>query len=145
MYNFSGIFYRIWGVSGVMLLLGIVVVLFEKPWKGGFAFRKCKIGLVLIAVSLCLALIYFSRIVRPDVAVHTGVFEEEHRNSQVAPPLPFTTEYIFDNGDEPRKVLYLDVFSKKQIIPDGFAKNHIYTVCYDRFTKVILRVDVVEV
>ena len=32
MNNFSGIIYRIWGVCGVMLLLGIVCILFEKPW-----------------------------------------------------------------------------------------------------------------
>ena len=39
MYDFSGIFYRIWGVSGVLLLLGIVVMLREKPWTGDFAFN----------------------------------------------------------------------------------------------------------
>lgn len=143
MNNYSGIVYRIWGVCGVMLLLGVVCILFEKPRLHKNWLQRCKFGLLTIAFAVCLGAVYSSRIFFPNVLSYTGEFVDTHRNSRVAPPLPLTNEYVFWNGEGKRKVFYLDVLSKKEIYPFEFETGEKYTVYYDSFTKVITRVETV--
>ena len=144
MYNFSGIFFRIWGVCGVILLLGVACVLFEKPWTKDFKFQDCKIGLILIAFSICLGILYATKISFPDVSSYTGKFIETSRNSRVAPPLPVTYEYVFWDGEGKKQVFYLDAFSKKKIFPGEFDSDQEYTVYFDEFTNVIVKVKIGE-
>ena len=157
MYNFSGVLYRIWGVCGVILILGVVCILFEKPWVKKVNAKEDKakkvkilnilydkIGLIMIAFAICFGLIYLSRIVFPDVSSYTGEFIESHRNSRVAPPLPLTYEYVFWNGEGKRQVFYLDSFSKKEIFPYEFVSDQEYTIYFDEFTNVITMVEPVE-
>lgn len=86
MYNFSGIFYRIWSSCGFMFLLGVGMLLAHKPWSENFKLKKCKLELVVIAVSICFSLFYASRIAFPNVSSYTGEFVEEHRSPRTAPP-----------------------------------------------------------
>jgi len=144
MFNFSGVFYRIWGVCGILLLLGVVCILVEKPWAKKIKLKDLKIGLVGIALAIGLGLVYASRIVFPDVLSYTGEFVDTHRNSRVAPPLPLTDEYVFWNGEGKRQVFYLDFFSKKEIFPYEFEYGRQYTIYYDDFTNVIVKVEPVE-
>lgn len=144
MYNFSGVLYRIWGVCGIILILGVVGILFEKPWAKKVKIQDCKLELIVIAFAICLGLIYASRIVFPDVSSYTGEFIESHRNSRVAPPLPVTNEYVFWNGEGKRQVFYLDIFSKKEIFPYEFVGGQKYTICFDEFTNVITMIEAVE-
>lgn len=144
MYNFSGIVYRIWGVCGIILLVGIIAILCAKPWMPDFNISKVKIDLLFIVFAICLGSIYISRIVFPDVSSYTGEFIETHRNSRVAPPLPFTDEYVFWNGEGKRQVFYLDIFSKKEIFPYEFVSSQKYTIYFDEFTNVITKVEAVK-
>ena len=144
MYNFSGVLYRIWGVCGIVLLLGIVLVLLEKPWAKDFKLKKCRLGIFIIAFAICLSLAYTSRILFPNVSSYTGEFVSYNRNSRVAPPLPLTNEYVFWSGEGTKKVFYLDVLSKKEIFPSEFENNQIYTIYFDTFTKVIVKVELLE-
>lgn len=141
MYNFSGILYRIWGVCGLILLLGLVCILFEKPWAKSFTIRDCKIGLILIAFSVSLGIVYMSRIVSTDISSYTGEFIGYQRNSRVAPPLPVTYEYLFDNGEEKQPVFYLDIFSKDKIFPSEFEEGKEYTIYFDGLTNIIVKVE----
>lgn len=149
MYNFSGVFYRIWGVCGIMFALGIVCIVLEKLHKEKlekeeFKIKNCKAGLCLIAVAVCFSLVYGSRILFPDVSSYTGEFIYSQRDSSVAPPLPLTDEYVFWNGEGYKFGFYLDVLSKKEIFPYEFEKSQQYTIYYDKLTKVIVYVEVVE-
>ena len=144
MYNFSGVFFRIWGVCGTILILGIICLLFKKPWAKNIKLKNCKFELFLIAFAIFFSLIYTSRIIFPDVSSHTGEFINSHRNSRVAPPLPVTFEYVFDNGGGKNQVFYLDIFSKKKIFPYEFESNRKYTIYFDEFTNVIVKVELVE-
>ena len=144
MHDFSGVWYRIWGVCGIILILGVVLILFERPWAKNFGLKKCKLGLVIIAFAICLGLVYVSRIVFPDVSSYTGEFVESHRNSRVAPPFPLTNEYVFWSGEGERQVFYLDIFSKKEIYPHDFISERKYTIYFDEFTNVITRVEPIE-
>ena len=144
MYNYSGIFYRIWGVCGIIFLVGVMCILLERPWKIGFTLKKCKLGIGIVVFAVCLGLVYGSRILFPNISSYTGEFIETHRNSRVAPPFPVTNEYTFWNSEEKKQVFYLDVFSKNKIYPFEFVKGQRYMVYYDEFTNVIVRVDVIE-
>jgi len=144
MYNFSGVFYRIWGVCGPILILWVVCLLFKKPWAKNVKIQDCKLELIVIAFAVCLGLIYASRIVSPDISSYTGEFVDTHRNPRVAPPLPVTNEYVFWNGEGKRPVFYLDAFSKKEIFPYEFVRGQKYTIYYDEFTSVIVKVETVE-
>lgn len=141
MYNFSGIAYRIYGVCGIMLLLGIVLILFKRPWKNNTGILKCKFELFTIAFSICVGLFYASRILFPDVSSYTGEFVNMTRNSRVAPPLPLTNQYVFWNGDGKKKIVYLDILSKDKIYPFEFEKGQEYTVYFDEFTNVIVGIN----
>lgn len=141
MYNFSGVLFRIWGVCGAILVLGVGCILLEKPWTRNFKIQDFKLGLIMIVFAVCMGLVYVSRITFPDVSLYTGEFIESYRNSRVAPPLPVTYEYVFWNGEGQRHVFYLDIFSKEEIYPENFKHNHQYTIYYDDFTNVILRVE----
>lgn len=144
MNNFSGVLFRIWGVCGIIFLLGVTGILLDKPWSKNFKIRKCKAEIAAIAFAVCLGLIYASRILFPDVSSYTGEFIDSHRDSGAAPPLPVTSEYVFWTGEGTKKCFYLDTFSKKKIYPFEFEKGKEYTVYFDKFTKVIVRVEVSE-
>lgn len=141
MYNFSGIWFRIWGVCGAILLLGVVCILLEKPWSNTFKLRDCKIGLICIVIALLFGVGYFKSILSPDVSSYTGEFMSANRNSRVAPPLPVTFQYAFWNGDEQKLVFYLDAFSKKEIFPYEFEQGKEYTIYYDSRTNIIVKVE----
>ena len=141
MYNFSGITYRLWGECSFFFLLPIISILINILMKKPIRFSKFKIELVSIAFGTVLSIVFLSRILFPGISSYTGEFVESHRTSRVAPPLPFTSKYVFWDGEGEKKVVYLDTFAKKQIVPDGFKQGEEYTVYFDEFTKVIVRVE----
>lgn len=42
MFNFSGVLYRIWGVCGVILVLGVACILLNRPWARKVKIKDCK-------------------------------------------------------------------------------------------------------
>jgi hypothetical protein len=126
------------------LILGVVCILFNKPWAKSFKIQDCKLGVIIIAIAVCMGLVYASRIAFPDVSSYVGEFVDVHRNSRVAPPLPITYEYVFWDGEGEKKVFYLDVFSKREIFPDEFVNDQKYKIYYDEFTNVIIKVEFVD-
>lgn len=141
MYNFSGIWFRIWGVRGILFLAGIVLLLLEKPWSHHFSLKKCKIALLAITCSVLLGFFYAYRIFFPDIASYRGEFLNSHRVPNEAPPLPVTYEYVFWNGEGLKQPFYLDIFSKKEIFPDEFQPEQDYRIYFDMFTDVIVKVE----
>lgn len=144
MYNFSGVFFRIWGVCGIVLALGVGCILLEKPWAKSFRLQNCKLGLIMVVFAIALGAIYATRILFPNVSSYTGEFVESNRNTRVAPPLPVTYEYVFWNGEGNRQVYYLDVFSKRDLFPCEFKNGGKYTIYFDEFTNVIVKVEIIE-
>lgn len=117
---------------------------FNKPWRQGFKIKQCKAGILLVLFAICFGLVLISRIVFPDVSDYTGTFVETYRDSAVAPPLPFTDADIFWNGEGKKEPVYLDIFSKKEIFPNEFIEGKEYKVYFDSFTKVIVKVEIIE-
>ena len=127
-----------------MFLLGAACILIEKPWRKDFKLKKCRIDLVLIALAVCMSIVYMSRIISPAVSSYTGEFVRTRRNSVGSVRFPFTFEYTFEHEEGGRKTFYLDAFSKKEIFPYDFEKTLKYTIYYDELTRVITKVEVVE-
>ncbi len=139
--NYSGIIYRIWAVGGAIVLLGIGCLLVSGIRTKSFS-KQCFLAGVLCAVyGLGTAVYYVAQLVSPDVSSLRGVFHEEYRNSRVAPPLPFTMEYSFYDENNDSRVFYLDVISKKEIIPEGFLEDKEYIIYYEASTNIIVGVE----
>ena len=139
--NYSGIIYRIWAVGGAMVLLGIACILASGIRTKSFSKQCFWAGVLCVVYGLGTAVYYIVQLVSPDVASLHGVFHEEYRNSRVAPPLPFTMEYSFYDENNDSRVFYLDVLSKKEIIPEGFLEDNEYIIYYDTSTNIIVRVE----
>ena len=141
MYCYDGIVYRILAVSGIMFLLGILCILFEKPWSDTFRMRNCIVGILLLVFSILSGIFYLTRIAFPHVLYYEGEYVEENRNSRAAPPLPLTYEYVFSNeNDEKNQVFYLDVISCNKMIPSGFSSKQTYRIYYDEPTRGIVEI-----
>ena len=139
--NYSGIIYRIWAVGGAMVLLGIACLLVSGIRTKSFSKQCFLAGVLCVVYGLGTAVYYIAQLVSPDVASLHGIFHEEYRNSRVAPPLPFTMEYSFYDENNDSRVFYLDVLSKKEIIPEGFLEDNEYIIYYDTSTNIIVRVE----
>ena len=139
--NYSGIIYRIWAVGGAIVLLGIACLLVSGIRTKSFSKQCFLAGVLCVVYGLGTAVYYIAQLVSPDVASIHGIFHEEYRNSRVAPPLPFTMEYSFYDVNNDSRVFYLDVLSKKEIIPEGFLENKEYVIYYETSTNIIVGVE----
>ena len=139
--NYSGIIYRIWAVGGAMVLLGIACLLVSGIRTKSFSKQCFLAGVLCVIYGLGTAVYYIAQLVSPDVSSLHGVFYEEYRNSRVAPPLPFTMEYSFYDENNDSRVFYLDVLSKKEIIPEGFLEDKEYIIYYEASTNIIVGVE----
>ena len=139
--NYSGITYRIWAEGGVILLIGIGCLLVSGIRSKSFSKQCFLVGVLCVVYGLGTAGYYMAQWVSPDVSSFHGAFYEEYRNSRVAPPLPFTMEYSFYDENNDSHVFYLDVLSKKEIIPEGFEEDKEYTIYYETSTNIIVGVE----
>lgn len=139
MYNFSGILYRIFSTFGLMFVMAIIIILFEKPWSRTFQFNKnCRFAIVAIIIAVVSTIFYVSLIVSPNVSSYTGEYIDSNRTFSYASPLPFNYKYTFWNGEGVKPVFYLDAFSKKIVSPNGLEEGNIYTIYYEEKTKIIV-------
>ncbi len=141
MLNYSGIVYRIWGKAGMMILLGIACLIFSGIRTKSFSKQCFLAGILCVLYGCSMAIYYSTRLFSPEVDSYKGVYYEEYRNSRVAPPLPFTMEYSFYDETNESKVFYLDILSKKEIIPEGFLKDEEYLIFYEKHTNIIVCVE----
>ena len=147
MYDFSGLIFRIWGCYGFMILLGAICF----PWKifkGKKLEKRNKQGLLAAALNWGLGLVFIAitiiSMAHPNVASYTGVYLSSRDDSRSAPPLPVTMIYVFRDDFGNRKGFDLDDFSKRKIYPAKFERGKRYTIYYDKFSEVIVRVEEVE-
>ena len=56
----------------------------------------------------------------------------------MAPPLPTTYAYVFDTGEEKKRIVYLDSFTRNKYDKE-IVVGRKYTVYYEQRTKIILK------
>ena len=139
MYNFDGILYRIWGVAGLFVLLGVCCILAPRL-RVTTINKECVIaGLLCILFGVTTGIYYVSCYLHPSVQCIQSTLVEVRRNSRVAPPLPLTMEYIFLNNDG-YVAFYLDNLAKKDVLFDDFELGHEYYIYYEEQTDIIVGV-----
>lgn len=143
MWNFGGILYRVWAVGGIILLLGAACLLVSKIGREDFNKDCCIAGVFCSVVGIAAMIYFLFCMFFPQVSSIQGTFTQKYRNSRVAPPLPFTYEYTFYDDDGFAGAFYLDTFTRKEIIPQGFILNEEYIVYYEARTNVIVGVEMV--
>ena len=138
MYNFAGLYHRIWSVSGKLLFIVAICIFFEKPWKKKFTIKKYCYELVATVLAIGYALVMLSRICFPDVMSYTGEFCYANNDSSI---ISYNNKYVFKNGKGEKSLFYLDDSSQKQICPDEFNEGESYRIYFDSLTKVIVKVE----
>lgn len=143
MYNYDGIIYRIWGVAGAFILLGIGCLLVSQRHTISFD-RECYYAGILCAIfGIATAAYYIFCYIHPQVESIQCTLVEERRNSRIAPPLPLTMEYIFLN-EEGYTAFYLDVLSNDTVLEEALVLGEEYTVFYESRTDIIVGIAVFE-
>ena len=143
MYHFDGLYYRLWGVCGIVAIIGILC-LWASFWPTTKDIKGTVLaGVLAILVALGMGIRYISVITHPDIQIYSGAFVEEHRNSRIAPPSPITYEYTFINEDGEETSFYLDLVSKKAIYPHQFETEANYQIIYEAQTNIIVGVEYV--
>lgn len=136
-YDFSGIYHRIWSVSGKLVVLVIICILLGKPWKKKFLIKNHLWEFFAIIIAIGYAIIMLSRIYFPDIASYTGKFCYYNNASKI---ISNNREYTFENNEGRKQIFYLDVSSRVRIFPNGFEDGKMYTIYFDNFTKTIVKV-----
>lgn len=139
MYNFEGILYRVWGVGGFFVLLGIGCLLVSRINSVSVDKGCVLAGILCIIWGIASAVYYGFCYFFPQVESVQCTFVEEYRDSRVAPPLPFTMEYTFQS-EEGYTELYLDVLSKKNVLEENLILQKEYIVFYETRTEIIVGV-----
>lgn len=145
--NLGGIVHRIQTMGCIMLLLSVAIALYGFKGKDGNKKARYKtarlkkksrwIGVVGVAFWSAYILWYLFVLASPKIAVFEGTFV--HRRNRGGAPM--THAYYFDAGAEPNQGFYLDLFTKKEIMPDGLAQNAVYRVFHEERTNVITAVE----
>ena len=146
--NTAGLWYRVFGVGGFILILGIILLIFDIPMikKRKKAAKKKTfkksiiVTCVVVAAGILASSFYMYKAIWPDVDFYEGYYEYSKRNSRVAPPLPLTSEYVFTN-ESIKRGFYLDNISSKEILGEELEEGVLYRVWYEEDTYVILKVE----
>lgn len=137
MYSYDGILYRVWGVAGFFVLLGICCLLASRKQAISFD-KECFIaGIICILLGIATGIYYVYCYSLPQVESIQSTLVEERRDSRVAPPLPLTMEYIFLN-DEGYTAFYLDVFSEEKVLRGELELGKEYIIFYESRTDIIV-------
>lgn len=150
MYNLSGILYRIWAVGGIFLLGLIICVILDlydahKKSKTNCKNNSLKKHFIFYGVAFIYLLGYMSfyayKYVNPQITIYEGCFVEWRRDSKVAPPLPFTSAYIFVDENNQKSTFYIDVDTKNELYLNDFVVDRKYKIYFEDDTKIIVRVE----
>ena len=120
--NYSGLWYRIIAVCllGIMICSLNLIIEVKRTSK-----KKSRIVIfsAIIALFIGMALVYLIQIECGESVMCIGQLVSVHRDSRVAPPLPLTSEYVFQSAGK-KISLYLDSISQKKYTHVGLSRGH---------------------
>lgn len=149
-YDFSGMYYRLFCPSMIVIFGGILCLLIafegKKDRKGKKVVNRKNVWFSIssICFGLLVAGYYGYRIQLQDVKSFTGEYVSERMNTREAPPLPLTVEYTFEDSQGKERSFFLDVFSKKRIWMEDFEEGQEYVIYYDARARIIVAIEEVE-
>lgn len=100
--------------------------------------------LICMLIGILYSASYFYKVYNPQVAEFVGTFCYYYNESRPSHPLNlcFTFLPYLSHLDDLKEDFYLDVQTKKEVIPEGFEEGQLYRIYYEESCKVILGVDV---
>lgn len=128
--NLNGILYRAWAFGGVLLL--IEIILFAAGEK-----KRCA-AIARAAFYVLYIGFYLWTFLNPKIAVYEGNFVYTKGHTHVA---PFTRSYMFGDENNQKKKFYLDIFTKKTMIPFELQTDGAYRVYYEEHSSIIVGVE----
>ena len=143
MYDLSGLAYRMWSslslfAAGVVLLLLCLRNPRKKHQRGT---PILSIGAMILSVLFCG--FYWLKVQNPQISSFDGTFCDSHSVSHShSLNHRFTFLPFPSHPDDLKKDFYLDIPTRKEILPDGFKEGQLYRIYYEETCKVIVRIDV---
>ena len=144
MYNLNGLVYRMWNPSLYFLIGGIVLLVFYLTDPRQKRKRKTliiSIGAMILSVLSCGY--YWLKVQNPKISSFDGTFCYYHSESR---PRALNQSFTFlpfpSHPDDLKKDFYLDIPTRKEILPDGFKEGQLYRIYYEETCNVIVRIDV---
>ena len=144
MYNLNGLVYRMWNPSLYFLIGGIVLLVFYLTDPRQKRKRKTliiSIGAMILSVLSCGY--YWLKVQNPQISSFDGTFCYYHSESR---PRALNQSFTFlpfpSHPDDLKKDFYLDIPTRKEILPDGFKEGQLYRIYYEETCNVIVRIDV---
>ena len=143
MYDLSGLAYRMWSslslfAAGVVLLLLCLRNPRKKHQRGT---PILSIGAMILSVLSCGY--YWLKVQNPKISSFDGTFCYYHSESR---PRALNQSFTFlpfpSHPDDLKKDFYLDIPTRKEILPDGFKEGQLYRIYYEETCNVIVRIDV---
>lgn len=139
MYNYAGLYFRLWVQCSFVLLS--LLLLFITIDSKSFNKQVIWVSIICIVLGIGTGLRYISYIHKCDVQTYQGTFSEEYRHRRRD---PFTTVYEFHNSDGQVDSFYLDTFSKKEIYNKKLVVDNQYIIYFDTTTKIIVGIEEVN-
>lgn len=159
MLNYSGLMYRATHIGVVSIALGLFSLTiylyldYSKSRKNGKKKRqqrRHKKDMICVLICMLIGILYsasyFYKVYNPQVAEFVGTFCYYYNESRPSHPLNlcFTFLPYPSHPDGLKEDFYLDVQTKKEVIPEGFEEGQLYRIYYEESCKVILGVDVLS-
>ena len=138
-YDFSGIWWHVWSAVVIALrAIGVVLLCrlngLMKGWE------------VIVTAVFAIILIGFAcedvrHIRNPEIEMVEGVLVKEYSRRRRG---PFTWEYIVEDSIGRKTSCFLDSFTCKKMLPEGFFKGDRYRVYYEDNTDIIVKIEFLE-
>ena len=130
----DGIVYRIFATGAVVGVVGVFLAAVSRKREDRIA-AMAALSFFVVYTSFHLYVL-----MNPRVLSFEGELTEQYRDSRVAPPLPTTYAYVFDTGEEKKRIVYLDSFTRNKYNKEIVVGRE-YTVYYEQRTKIILKLE----
>ena len=142
MYNFSGIYFQMMKDTILFGTMAIVCLLVSRFWNSEKRNKEYIMGAILAIVIVLSSIIDNSYALKHQkVLACEGVLLTEKRKNRYT---VLAQEFVFKNDNGRKITCYLDLFSKKEIYPEGFELDQKYRVYYEEKTKIIVKVEKIE-
>lgn len=140
MYDFSGLWYCVYRLGGMLALPAIVLLICWRRASGRR--RKLLRAFVLLALLLAVPLVHFGLALHsPQVELLEGAYTGSSRSTLGARSM---RRYTFDTGEATLQTCQLDHLAAAGILPQDMQAGALYRVWYEARTDIIVKCEEVK-
>ena len=140
MYDFSGLWYCVYRLGGMLALAVIALLICWRRASGRR--RKLLHAFVLLALLLAVPLVHFGLALHsPQVKMLEGAYTGSSRSTLGARSM---RRYTFDTGEAALQTCQLDHLAAAVILPQDMQAGALYRVWYEARTDIIVKCEEVK-